>query len=122
MIYETFQVKDKEYKLRLRARDIVDLERRLGNRSPLDVFMGMQNNSVPKLGDLILFLHASMQAFHHNIKMENVYDIYDEYVEDGGSYMSLMMVIMDVFKVSGFFTEEQLEAAEVKEGEPNEKN
>lgn len=105
---------EKTYKLRLKSRACVELEKRLG-KSPLDVFVGMQENHLPKLEDLILIFHAALTGMQANIKLEDAYDIYDEYIEDGGDMMTFLTeVIMDIFKSAGFFKEEQL--AEAQEG------
>lgn len=113
MMYESLQVGEKEYKLRLRAKDIVALERKLG-KSPLEEIMTLSENQVPKLETLLMFVHAAMQSYEHNIKIEKVYDIYDEYVEQGNTYMDLVKVTLNIFKVSGFFPEEALEDADTE--------
>ncbi|WP_042387492.1 DUF6096 family protein [Clostridium culturomicium] len=113
MMYTNLTIGTKELKLRLRARDCVELERKLG-KSPLDVMMELSNGSMPKVGTLITILHSSLQAFEHGYTEEKTYDLYDEYVEAGGTLVELMPVILEVFKVSGFFKEEQKQGEEAK--------
>ena len=106
MLYSEYEINGEDYKLRLGARDIVKLEKKLGG-NPMNIFMAVQNDQLPKLEAVILILHASMTKFHSNIKLGDVYDMYDEYIEEGGTYMDLIPVLLDVFKVSGFFKEGQ---------------
>lgn len=105
MLFTDFKVGEKELKLRLDSRGCVALEKKLG-KSPLDIFMEAQNGSLPKLEGVIAILHASLQKYQHGYTEEKVYDLYDEYIEAGGSFIELIPVLLDVFKVSGFFKEE----------------
>ena len=111
MLYHTFTVNDKDYKCRLTARACVDLEKKLGE-NPLNVFISIANNGVelPKLESLITILHASMQSMEHNMSIDKVYELYDEYVDAGHTMMDLIPEVLEIFKVSGFFNEEQVNA------------
>ena len=51
MLYTTFTVKDRDYKLRLNAKACVDLEKKLGT-NPVNIFMAMAGNDM-KLPSLI---------------------------------------------------------------------
>lgn len=107
MMYTIFNVGNKEYKCRLTARACVDLEKRMGG-NPMNIFMEIKkSNALPKLEDIILILHASMQSLEHGISIDDVYKIYDEYVDNGNGLMELMPVIIEIFKVSGFFKDEK---------------
>lgn len=106
MIYTIFQVGSKEYKCRLTAKACVDLEKRMGG-NPLNVFMKIrETNEMPKLQDIICILHASLQAYEHGISLDDTYAIYDAYIDEGNSLMELIPVLIEIFKVSGFFKEE----------------
>ena len=111
MLYHVFTVNDKDYKCRLTARACVDLEKKLGE-NPLNVFISIANNGVelPKLESLITILHASMQSMEHNMSIDKVYELYDEYVDAGHTMMDLIPEVLEIFKVSGFFNEEQVNA------------
>lgn len=105
MLYTVLNVDGKEYKCRLTAKACVDLERRMG-QNPLNVFTDIQKtNELPKVEDIITILHASLQALEHNISLEDTYDIYDKFVDEGNTLLELIPIIVDVFKVSGFFKE-----------------
>ena len=78
MLYTVLNVGDKEYKCRLTAKACVDLERRMG-QNPLNVFTEIQkSNELPKVEDIIMILHASLQALEHNISLDDTYAIYSE--------------------------------------------
>lgn len=108
-MYTVLSVGKKDYKLRLTASSIVQLEKSLGGKNPLNVLMAVQDGEVPSLTGLLYILHASMQKFHHATKFQDVLDLYDEYVSEGNSYTDLIPVLLDVFKVSGFFPKETQE-------------
>ena len=54
---------------------------------------------------MIMILHASLQAMEHNISLDDTYAIYDEFVDEGNSLLELIPIIIEIFKVSGFFKE-----------------
>jgi len=105
MIYTDLIIGDKQLKLRLDARSCVVLERKL-DKSPLSIFMNT-DKSLPKLEELIAVLHASLQKYNKGFTEEKVYDLYDEYIEEGNTFTDFIPVVMDIFKVSGFFKEEE---------------
>ena len=95
MLYTVLNVGDKEYKCRLTAKACVDLERRMG-QNPLNVFTEIQkSNELPKVEDIIMILHA----------LDDTYAIYDEFVDEGNTLIELIPIIVEIFKVSGFFKE-----------------
>lgn len=114
MLYTTITIKEKDYKARLNARACVDLEKKLGT-NPLNVFASIANsNAIPDLSSLITILHASLTAYQHGITLDDTYAIYDDFIEDGHTMMEIIPIILDIFKVSGFFKEEVEEDAEGK--------
>lgn len=114
MLYSEFEVNGKEYKLRLGARDIVKLEKKLGG-NPMNIFMAVENGDLPRLEAIILILQASMTKYHSGMSVDDVYDLYDEYMAEGGTYMEMIPVLLDIFKVSGFFKEETIDEAKADE-------
>jgi len=91
----------REMKLRLDAARISQLEKALGNISPLTVFSRAGQNAMPPLSDLLTILHYSLIAYNHSKKMEDTYAVYDNFVAEGGDMVELVKVIMEVFKASG---------------------
>lgn len=106
MLYTTFTVGETEYKCRLNTKGLIDLEKRLGG-NPLGIFLNISNSELPKLSDLIMVLHASLQPYNHGISLEDTYTIYDKFVEEGNTFMDFIPVIMEIYKVSGLFQEEK---------------
>lgn len=102
------------YKLRLDAKRVTDLETALGHKSALSIFMNNQGQAMPTLSDLLLVLHYALQPMQHGIKLNDTYDIYDKYVEEGHTLMDLVPVIMEVYKVSGLMPKDIQEEQEVK--------
>ena len=106
MLYYTLTIKDKDYKCRLAARNCVDLEKKLGT-NPLNIFMEIaKKGEVPNLEVLMIILHASLQKYQHGISLDDTYDIYDEFVDEGNNLMDLVPVLLEIFKVSGLMGEE----------------
>jgi len=106
MLFTTLKVADTEYKLRLNVRALINLEKRLG-KNPLDIFMKVKDSELPKLEDMMIVFHESLQAYQHGKTLDDAYDIYDKYIEDGGTYTDFIPVVMDIYKVSGLFKEEK---------------
>lgn len=93
---------EKTVQLRLTSRSTVALEDKLG-MSPIEALM--ENQKVPKLGTLVTILHSCLQSLEHGYSEEKTYDLYDEYVDAGGTLMDLVLALYEVFKCSGFFKE-----------------
>lgn len=110
MLYETIEIAGKEYKARLTARALVDLEKRLGT-SPINMFikMGQQEGYIPELEFLLLILHASLQAMEHGITIEKTYDLYDAMIDEGKNMGDLLNFIVSVFEASGLMPKEEIE-------------
>lgn len=106
MIYTTLTIGNKEYKLRLGATQIIELEKQLGGRNPLDILMAVRGGNLPPLNATLRILHAALQQFHHGVSFQDVAKLYDQYVAEGGSYTDFLPVLVEVFRVSGFFPKE----------------
>ena len=105
MNYYTFTVKGTDYKLRLGAKVLVDLEKKLG-KNPVQILADIgEKGVVPSLEPFILIMQAAMSQYNHSVNIDKMYEIYDEYIEDGHTMYDLVGVIMEVFKVSGLIPE-----------------
>lgn len=113
MLFTELKIKEETYKLRLDARNSVSLERKLG-KNPLEVLMETQTGAMPKIDSMIEIFAASLNKYQHGITIEKAYDIYDEFIEDGNTFTEFIPVILDIFKASGFFKEEDAEVTEIK--------
>lgn len=119
MLYTTAKIASKEYKLRLSAQNCADVEKRIG-KSVLDVLLamapdtvsadsnsiGIKGTSMPHVDDICTILHGAMQKFQHGISLNDVYDLYDDHIDQGGTYNDFVGYINDTLVVSGFLAKE----------------
>lgn len=110
MKHEVMNIKGVEYKLRLRAVDQIAVTKKLG-KSLLEVVSEMNeaDNALAAFDlEVLLTIFAfSLKANHKDLKEKDVYDLYDEYVDEGNSMFDLFQVIMKVLSISGVFPDEQ---------------
>ena len=102
MLYYDFTAGNKDYKLRLNTRNLVLLEKQLG-ANPLSIFG--DGSTIPPVTTMAQILHASLQQYHHNISLNDAYDIFDEFLEEN-SMTDFLPVIVEIFKVSGLIKSE----------------
>lgn len=89
------------YKLRLNTRASISLEKALGY-NPISMFMAIDSGEMPRLGDMLVMLHAMLQPLHHGITLDKTYDLFDAYVADGHNLFDLVPVFIEVFQESGY--------------------
>lgn len=107
MLYETITINGKDYKARLTARALVDLEKKLGT-SPINSFIefSKKEDYMPDTTFLITILHASLQAMEHGITLEKTYDLYDQMIDEGKDISYLLELIVKIFQSSGLVPKE----------------
>ena len=108
MLFHIIKIGDTEYKCKINTNGLVSLERRLkGN--PLNIFMtiGDENFTLPKIEDLLIIFHESLTTYQHGISMEDVYDIFDKYIEDGKTIVDFINEIVEIFNVSGLLPKDK---------------
>ena len=108
MLFHIIKIGDTEYKCNINTNGLVSLERRLkGN--PLNIFMtiGDENFTLPKIEDLLIIFHESLTTYQHGISMEDVYDIFDKYIEDGKTIVDFINEIVEIFNVSGLLPKDK---------------
>lgn len=98
MMYIDFVVGDKEYKLRLNTRNTVQLEKQLGC-NPLSVFGN--GDTIPTITVLVNILHSALQPYHHGITLNDAYDIFDAWLNEGNTITDFLPIVIDIYKVSG---------------------
>lgn len=98
MNYYTFEAGNKEYKLRLSTKAVVDLEKRLGC-NPLAIFGN--GETIPTITQMVAVLHASLTQLQHNITMNDAYAVFDDYLADGNAMTDFIAVMLEIYKVSG---------------------
>lgn len=108
--YATWKVsEDKELKLRLTSLQATKVEEKIG-ANLLKVFMPAEGEAfaLPPLKVMLLLTHGALQKFEHGLSFEDVSDLYDEYVDNGGDQASFMAdVILPMLQVSGFMPREK---------------
>lgn len=115
-VFEAWKVGDKEFRLKLSIGEIERLERIYGMGNLLNPMVSAGEGQLPSTVYLLDVLHASFQKFNHGITRNEVVEIYEDWVDNhDGNMTDLMKVIMEVFKVSGFFPKEALGKAKEKE-------
>ena len=105
-MYYDFEAGGKAYKLRLNTRNTVMLEKALGC-NPLAIFGN--GETIPTVTTMVNVLFASLQQYNHGITLNDAYDIFDSYLEDGNTSMDFIPVILEVYKVSGIIKEDTTE-------------
>ncbi|WP_434310168.1 DUF6096 family protein [Hominifimenecus sp. rT4P-3] len=104
-----WSVGDKEHKLKLTTEQTCRLEEKFkGNL--MNLLMG---GNIPALGVMLTVIQMAMSPWEHSIKYRDVQRMFDQYVAEGGTHLTLMVdVIIPLMSVSGFFTENQKEEME----------
>lgn len=113
MLYTELQIGSDVYKLRLNTRASMALEKALGY-NPISLFMEIENGKMPRLTDIVIILHATLQPYHHGITMDKAADLFDDYVADGKSMIDIIPVFIEVFKQSGYISAATNEDADAK--------
>lgn len=105
MLYVDFTAGNKDYKLRLNTRNIVMLEKQLGC-NPLAIFGN--GDTMPTITTMVQVLNASLQQYNHGITLNDAYDIFDAYLDDGHAMTDFVPVIIEIYKVSGLIKSEDI--------------
>ena len=98
MNYVDFKAGNKEYKLRLTTRNTISLEKTLGC-NPVAIFGS--GDTIPTITTMVRILHASLQSFEHGITLDDAYDVFDRWLDDGHVMTDFIAVIIDIYKASG---------------------
>lgn len=111
--FAIWEVDGEEYKLKLKTSTICSLEEKL-NISLMDVLGTV--NTMPPLSIMLTITHGAMKEWNNGIKRADVDILFDKYVEEGGSQLDFFAnVFMDIYKVSGFFTQAAAEKMEAQQ-------
>lgn len=101
--FYTMTVNGEEYKMRLTASAIMQIEKKLGK--PLfKALETIQDNMVETITTIIW---GAMQPLGAGFTMEKATALFDDYIDDGRSIEELMLEINDLFEASGFFKKGQ---------------
>lgn len=106
MNYIDFEAGGKVYKLRINTRNTVTLEKALGC-NPLGIFG--TGDKLPTITEMVNILYAAMQQYNHGITLNDTYDIFDTWLEEGNAATDFIKVIIDIYKASGIIKEVEAE-------------
>lgn len=108
MSYIIFKVNMfKEYKLRLTMQNIITLEDTF-NKDIYTILSEISTGNVT-LDTLLQILKQSLMSYEYVSCDNDVYNIYDEYLEEGKSIVDLYNIIVKIFEHAGFFSEDSEE-------------
>lgn len=117
MFYKWQVNEEKEYKLRLTTEAIMECEEKLG----CNILMVLENG-MPALKTTLDIIHFSMKKYNAGITRKDLNNIYDEYIENGGTHIQFFTeVFMGVFQKSGFFSEAQVQTMQQAEAKTKKK-
>ena len=98
------EVGGKRYRLKLKTAGIQAIEQKY--RQNMMMFL----DTMPSLSFMLDVVHEAMVPWHKGVKMYHVQALYDKYIEEGGDSISFWRdVFIEVYKASGFFTQEMLQ-------------
>lgn len=103
MMYIDFTAGNKDYKLRLNTRSVIMLEKQLGC-NPISIFGN--GDTIPTVTTIVTILHASLQFYNHGITLNDAYDIFDTWLDDGHAVTDFIPVILEVYQASGIIPKE----------------
>lgn len=105
MNYIDFEAGNKAYKLRLNTRNTILLEKQLGC-NPLSIFG--EGDTIPTITVMVAILHASLQQYQHSISLNDAYDIFDAWLDEGNSTTDFIPIILEVYKASGIIPKDKV--------------
>lgn len=106
--FHYWTVGGRDYRLKLKASNIEKLE----NKYKCNVMHLVDD--MPALSVMITIIQAAMLPWEHGVKYDDILNLFDKYVEEGGSQIDLYKnVVIPTLAVSGFFTPKM--AAEILE-------
>lgn len=107
--WASWEVDGVEYKLKLSTGAITKLEEQF-KTNLVNILDG-----VPALKIMLTVTHAAMQKFHHGIKYREVEELFEKYINEGGSQTEFLTnVFMPIYQASGFFSGSMTETMDEK--------
>ena len=104
MNYIEFSAGNKDYKLRLNTRNTILLEKQL-ECNPLSIFGN--GDTIPTVTIMVAILHASLQQYNHGISLNDAYDIFDSWLDEGHSTTDFIPIILEIYKASGIIPDDK---------------
>ena len=99
--FHYWKVGDTEYKLKLTTSMIAKIEDKY-RRNIIDL---VSVEGLPQLSVMLTIIQGAISPWQHGIGYSDVQNLFDKWVDEGGSQMDLYAkVVMPTLAVSGFFT------------------
>ena len=99
--YETLTVCGSEYKFKFTTANAVKLEAELKT----DLLNGM--SKLGEIGVLAKYYYYSAVSLNDSInKIDDIYQLFDDYITDGGSYEELRDLTVEIMMTSGILSKE----------------
>jgi anthranilate phosphoribosyltransferase len=104
--YEVLTVCGSEYHLKITTANAVKLEEALKT----DILQGLDRMS--EINILAKYYYAAAVSQNDSINtIDDVYQLFDDYITDGGTYEKLQELLVKVLLVSGILTEKMYETS-----------
>lgn len=113
--YYTLTVGNKEFRLKMTTATKIEAEKRLGF-SLIDA-----PEQITKAETFAIILWAALQKYQSNYPLTKAYDLVDEMEDNGVAIGEKADILLEIMKVSGFFTQDQvleMDAEKAKKAEP----
>lgn len=99
--YETLTVCGSEYKFKLTTANAVRLESELKT----DLLSGLER--LGEIGVLAKYYYYAAVSMNDSIsKIDDVYQLFDDYITDGGTYSQLQNLVVEIMLTSGILSQE----------------
>lgn len=99
--YETLTVCGSEYHFKLTTANAVKLEAELKT----DLLRGLER--LGEIGVLAKYYYYAAVSLNDSIsKIDDVYQLFDDYITDGGTYSQLQDLIVEIMLTSGILSQE----------------
>ena len=103
-MFAYWEVGGNKYRLKLKTAGIQAIEQKY--KQNLMAFL----ETMPALSLMLEVVHEAMRPWHKGVTIKHVQALYDKYTDDGGDHISFWKdVFIEVYKASGFFTQEMLQ-------------
>lgn len=104
-MFAYWEVCGNRYRLKLKTAGIQQLENKY--KRNLMSFL----DSMPSLSIMLEVVHMAMTPWHKGVQLKHIQALYDKYIDEGNDQMTFWRdVFIEVYKASGFFTQEMLES------------
>lgn len=105
--FETLTVSGKEYNLKISMGEMVKLEEQIGT----DLLTGMEKLTAATT--LTKYYFAALKPWNDSIStIEDVYQLFDDYITQGGTYEELQHKMVEVLVLSGIMSQKVFEISQ----------